>query len=423
MALNTQFYKQPPALDQISLADRLKATMVNPFPPSLDPSKQPVLNTDAVSPSVGSSSVTSPVTAQSQQQQPNPNIDHDTHDEINSIIDNPLKTAVAMRLQNLLSNYPTPDQYQPSNKRRVLGSIAGGLVGATQGAEAGGKIAKETLDAPYKRALDQWNAQEKPTEAAYKMNVEATKAGFSNLKDYQDYLHSRGLDDPSLQGRLESAKSTADVAARLPGQIKLEDMRQTGDNERNILTNSTSSSNNKRTVASANARTAADIEGRSDVAKMDIVARASEGKLNRDSREGIARRELEMRKELDKGNKLQRVPIDQQVKARFEAEDSILGSKSGDPKLPAVTADELRGIGQPILDSKGSPTGVYMLKPKANVDPKYIRAWEIRKEQAEARASELLSTNFSGKTGGIGTADNENAPAVDDEWTGGKVGQ
>lgn len=337
--------------------------------------------------------------------------DHSSH-HINDLIDGPLKSAVAMRLQNLLAEYPQPDQYKPSTTRKVVGGIAGAMTGLTQGAEAGGKLNREILDNPYQKALGDWNAKYKPLEQSYGLESTANKNMFSNLKDYADFMHSQNQDDPTLQRRLASAKTGGEEAAKedfrvkgderkVAGELKVEGVRQTGENSRNANTVYGSRANNQDSIRSSNSQNTENILSRERIAEADRL-----------SREGIARRRGEIQKELQKAQFHEtRVPVDQQVKARMDAESEVLAGNLPIGVNP-INKDELDAISDLVTprNSNGQVTGpaYRVFKSESEVPPNYKGNLKILKAHAAKKANDMLNEGFSNReqTGG----------KIDSEW-------
>ena len=310
------------------------------------------------------------------------------------------------RLRTLLESPPTPEQYKPSLGRRIAGAVAGGLTGAARGGEVGSKIASSIVNSPYERAAEGYQAEVNPLLKLDEIERTRSKDAMSGLSEIASYMRARTGElesDPDYQANVAGKVTTAQENARLPGRREgyahdeyLTNLRETGQDRRNVMNQAGANARNAANIEGQNVRNTADNEAANRRALLaDARAReAEEGRnaragADRASREKMNARTLAMRKEISDANraskKPQRLSVDQQVKAREDAEFRILREASN---------DELTAIADPIRDTKGNIIG-YALKPKANVkDPGWLRTWEIRRDDAAKEADRMLGEAF-----------------------------
>ena len=343
---------------------------------------------------------------QDNQDESDSQIENPIASKINSILDPHIESAVSSRLKDLLSQYPTPEQHAPSKKRRALGAIAGGLVGATN-PEQGYKLSSEIVENPYKNAMQNWETKYKPAEAAYNLETSANKNNISGLSDIASYMRAMNESNPDLQGQIERAKIGAREGVEQPNRIQL----------RNLEGQQASSLEDKRlggqiqvhniTQENENLRTAAGIKGRASEGNLDRQGRLDIAKMDDATRRYIADKERELRREIAKDKTGSNLSVDQQVKARMDAEDQILGSTMPDLQkgLPGITPEEFDALVNDIKDSNGKHVA-WALKSEKDVPSEWKGAYLTRKAQIQRKANKMLSTTISDVSG-------------EDEWEGG----
>lgn len=104
------------------------------------------------------------------------------------------------RYNKYLEDQPTEEKYKPSGKRRLGAALAGFAVGLSD-PEAGGKLATNIIEDPFKSAIKNWERKRLPLENAATAENRERVTKISSLKDYIQSEHQAGMDESVLHDR------------------------------------------------------------------------------------------------------------------------------------------------------------------------------------------------------------------------------
>lgn len=303
---------------------------------------------------------------------------------VEPVTNDPLKNLptvsedVVTNLKNNLMNPPTLEQHKPTKLRRVGAAIAGGLVGATQGADAGFKTSSTIAQKPYQEAYQDWLTRTGALEKQANLELNINKAQTGGLSELASYLRAQMSGDPVLQGEIARAREAGTQSVRAPIESQQEADRQKGRIALEDIRTERAMTLEERRQKGLNERNAANIASREKTA-LDAI----------NSRENIAEKARELRKQIA-DRESQRVPPNQQYLARIMAENEISKIIS-DP-------DELDNL---FTASAPNDQGVitYTLKPKSEIKAAWIEKYNERTKEMENIRKGILGSSYDPNAG------------------------
>jgi hypothetical protein len=146
------------------------------------------------------------------------------------------------RYDDYLAAQPTEEQYKPSGKRRLGAALAGFAVGLSD-PNAGGKLASDIVESPFRSAIKNWERQRLPLQNAAVSEGRDRTNKISALKDYIQSEHQAAMDESTLADRkhdnniadntlLETIADRQARAKALEEERKRQEANRTEDNKR-----------------------------------------------------------------------------------------------------------------------------------------------------------------------------------------------
>lgn len=293
----------------------------------------------------------------------------------------PEREDVFSRLSKLYSAPPLRENIKPSKLRRAGGMIVGGLVGASQGAEAGSKAAMDIVDRPYREAYQDWSIrtgalgeEAKLGIEREKLNLEGQRIDNSGLSGYASYRRAIDAGDPDLQGDIERSRVSAREEALEPGREKDDERTR----ERNESLENTRQTN--RMAVEAFRQT-----GRNALTDKEIKARDANTEKTIRSREYIAGKNRELREQMGL-KRDQRIPPNQQYLAKIMAEKEVAELMSDSAEFNAIFTESKDSQNRPIIT----------LKPDKEIKSNWTEQYRKRKKQIDDLAKGILAQSYSG---------------------------
>ena len=266
------------------------------------------------------------------------------------------------RLRELLANTPSREDHSPSTKRRILAAAVGGLEGYSKGAGAGVEAAGRITDAPYNRAMKDYQGQLQNAGTLAQIDRENFNLGSENYRAQLQH-------DP----RFTAAREQASLEVQEPFKID--------EDQRNVA--------GRIEVQDAGHDNTIDQLEQKQVDALALQNAQNEfveGETTRkiQSTEDIAEASNQTRVGLAKIAQEKNIPIEEQELAAFAAEDEILSSL----EFSDITENQLKRIAEKTQD------GRWILKDGALVDPEFRETWKYYKKLSEEKALERLNLQY-----------------------------
>lgn len=132
-------------------------------------------------------------------------------------------------LRSTIQRMPSPEEHRPSTLRRIGGVIGGALAGAAGRTEVG----KDFVEAPFRRAQEDWLTDYKRVKGGYDLDVELEK----RRKDEEDKIFNQGIKErETVVGERGAGANETNAAANMLRATKeptVEQARQLKEDEWN----------------------------------------------------------------------------------------------------------------------------------------------------------------------------------------------